>query len=57
MALTFDQMLQIMKQRYPNFSNLWEQSRADFGPRWEDDIDQALAKVFGEGGTGLLGMF
>ncbi len=48
MALTFDRMLQMMKQRYPNFSNLWEQSREDFGPQWEDDIDLALAKVFGD---------
>jgi 2-polyprenyl-3-methyl-5-hydroxy-6-metoxy-1,4-benzoquinol methylase len=46
MALTFAQMLQVMKKRYPNFSGLWEQSRADFGPEWEDDIDLALAKVF-----------
>lgn len=47
MALTFDQMLRVMKDRYPNFSPLLEQSRKDFGPMWEAEIDKALNNTFG----------
>lgn len=48
MSLTFDDMLELMKERYPSFAHTWEQSRKDFGPQWETAIDHALAKVFGE---------
>ena len=42
-------MLQIMRERYPNYVVQWDESLTRFGKVWEDEFDSALQKIFSGG--------
>ncbi len=44
----FTQMREIIEKRYPQFATLWTKSEKEFGPVWEEEISQNIARVFGE---------
>ena len=47
MRTTFSQLLQEMKEKYPNYAPLWVQSRDRFGSAWEQELSHHLDLVFG----------
>jgi len=44
----FQQLYELMQEKYSIFSPLWLQSRENFGKKWEREISINIAKVFGE---------
>jgi hypothetical protein len=52
MATVFEELRARLEQRYPNLAPLWRQSRETFGARWEAELSDHIARVFGrEPGT------
>lgn len=45
---SFQSMLDIMQREYPQFAALWQQSRGQFGERWEREISVNIDRVFGD---------
>jgi SAM-dependent methyltransferase len=44
----FRQMLEIAKQKYPNFAVVWEESLNEFGADWESEFNESVRLLFGD---------
>ena len=44
---TFQRLYAELESSYPNYAAVWRRSRAEFGPRWEEEISTNIGRVFG----------
>lgn len=44
---TYSQLSEIIHKNYPNYATLWDKSLQQFGPAWEAEISENIARVFG----------
>ena len=44
---SFSQLSRVIHKNYPNYSALWDKSREQFGPDWENEISKNITCVFG----------
>lgn len=43
----YEPFMAVLRERYPNFAALWDQSHAQFGGEWADGLATNIARVFG----------
>lgn len=43
----YQQMLTVIRARYPAYANVWESSRKEFGEEWEEEFNASVAALFG----------
>lgn len=43
----FSEFLKVLKKKYPNYLQLWEKSKNEFGKKWEQELSKNIELMFG----------
>lgn len=47
MSTPYDRLYQLVRQKYPNYADVWERSRQEFGEAWRAEFSNAIMMMFG----------